>query len=233
MTVQLREPITFKDGKGFFVSGPQESGGIKRHEAVLIANIGGITSIVSMQMVEAARATLSDAVIRDAFKTVAVRKEVPESERLAVLPYKLGNLSGFRIIRSGQDGTVIMTDGPQDAVAAAEQPFVLITVSTGEVPAPDDRDKFARRLFAGAPGMKDVKITRAEPMRIGASPGHEIVADAKDVNGTTDVNAVQWLRFGQNGQLQMFAIFRKAAWNEIFPRLRAIRDGIEPRVSAN
>ena len=27
MTVQLREPLTFKDGKGFFVSGPQESGG--------------------------------------------------------------------------------------------------------------------------------------------------------------------------------------------------------------
>jgi hypothetical protein len=29
--------------------------------------------------------------------------------------------------------------------------------------------------------------------------------------------------------LQMFAIVRKAAWNDVFPRLRAIRDSIEPR----
>jgi hypothetical protein len=229
MTVEVREPVTLKDGKGFFVSGPQESGGIKRHEAVMIANAGGITSVVSFQMVDTARTALTDAVIRDTFKSVAIRKDVPEAERIAVLPYKLGNTAGFRIIRSSLDGTVIMTDGPLDQVAAAEQPFVLITVSSGDVPQPDDRDKFARRLFAGAPGMKDVKITRAETLRLGTSPGHEIVAEAKDISGVADVNAVQWIKFGPSGQLQMFGIFRKANWNEVFPKLRAIRDGIEPR----
>jgi hypothetical protein len=229
MTVELREPVTLKDGKGFFVSGPQESGGVKRHEAVMVANAGGITSIISFQMVATARTALTDAVIRNTFKSVAIRKDVPESERIAVLPYKLSNTAGFRIIRAERSGTVLMTDGPLDAVAAAEQPFVLITVSSGDAPKPDERDKFARQLFAGAPGMKDIKITRSELMRIGNAPGHEIVADAKDISGVADVNAVQWLRFGQGGQLQMFAIFRKSAWNTVFPRLRAIRDGIEPR----
>jgi hypothetical protein len=42
--VQLREPLTFKDGKGFFVSGPQESDGQKRYEAVMVANTGGVTA---------------------------------------------------------------------------------------------------------------------------------------------------------------------------------------------
>jgi hypothetical protein len=27
----------------------------------------------------------------------------------------------------------------------------------------------------------------------------------------------------------MFAIVRRNAWNEVFPKLRAIRDGIDPR----
>src|SRR2546423_4707296 len=91
LTVQLREPLTFKDGKGFFISGPQESGGQKRHETVMVANLGGLTAVVSLQMIEASHATLTEAVVRDAFKTLAVRRDVPESEKLAVLPYKIGN----------------------------------------------------------------------------------------------------------------------------------------------
>lgn len=229
MTVQLREPLTFKDGRGFFVSGPQESGGVKRHESVMVATMAGVTSIVSVQMIEATRATLTDAVVRDTFKTLAVRKDVPESERLAVLPYKIGNLAKFRIVRSGREGVAILTDGPNDEVTAVEQPFMLIGVAPGEAPKADDRDKFARGLFGTVPGIKDVKITRAEPLRIGQAQGYEIVAEAKDAKSSTDVTAVQWLRFGQSGYLQMFAIVRKTAWNDVFPRLRAIRDSIEPR----
>lgn len=229
MTVQQREPLTFKDGKGFFVSGPQESGGQKRHESVLVASVGGITAIVSVQMIEATHATVTDAVVRDAFKTLSVRREVPESEKLAVLPYKIGNLAKFRVVRSGREGVAILTDGPNDEVAAVEQPFMLIAVAPGEPPKAEDRDKFARTLFGSVPGLKEIKVTRSEPLRIGQAQGYEIVADAKDPKSGTDVSAVQWLRFGQSGYLQIFAVARKAAWNDVFPRLRAIRDSIEPR----
>lgn len=229
MTVQAREQIALKDGHGFMVAGPQESGGAKRYEAVLIASVGGATAIVSVQMVEASRATVTDAAIRDALKTVTLRKEVPQSERLSVLPYKIGDLAGFRIIRSGQDGNAILTDGPNDAVEAVEQPFMVIGVQTGDVPKPEERDQFARRIFSTAPGIKDVKIVRAEPLRMGQSAGYEIVAEAKNAATDTDVTTVQWLRFGQYGHLQMFAIVRRAAWNDVYPRLRAIRDSIEVR----
>lgn len=229
MTVQLREPLTFKDGKGFFVAGPQESAGVKRYEAVLIANVANVTSITSLQMIETSRATLTDDVIRDMFKTLAVRSDIPESERLAVLPYKIGDLASFRIVRSGREGLTILTDGPKDEVAAVEQPFFLIGIAPGAPPKPDERDAFAKRLLGTAPGIKDVKITRSEPLRIGQAQGYEIVADAKDAASGTDVTTVQWLRFGQSGYMQMFAVVRKTAWNEVFPRLRQVRDSIEPR----
>src|SRR3989440_6141243 len=198
MTVQLREPLAFKDGKGFFISGPQESGGVKRHEVVMIANMGGITSIVSVQMVEATHATLTDAVVRDTFKTLAIRPQVPESEKLAVLPYKIGDLAKFRIVRSGREGVAILTDGPKDEVTAVDQPFMLIGVAPGAAPKPEDRDAFAKRILGTAPGIKDIKITRSEPLRMGQAQGYEIVAEAKDAKSRNDGSAVQWVRFGQS-----------------------------------
>lgn len=229
MTVETREPLTFKDGKGFFVSGPQSSGGAKRYESVMIANVTGVTTIISVQMVEESRATITDAAVRDMFKSLTIRKSIPESERLAVLPYKIGDLAKFRIVRSGREGVAILTDGPKDEVTAVEQPFLLIGVAPGAPPKPEERDAFAKRLLGTAPGIKEIKINRSEPLRIGQAQGYEIVADAKDATSGTDVTTVQWLRFGQNGYLQMFAIVRKAAWNDIFPRLRTVRDSIEPR----
>ena len=228
-TIKVREPLTFKDGKGFFIAGPQESQGQKRYEAVAVTNTGGITSLVSVQMAAESSATLTDAVLRDMFKTVAVRAAVPESERLAVLPYKIGNLAKFRLVKSAHQGVALLTDGPKDAVVAVEQPFLLIAIAPGAAPKPEERDAFAKRAFSSAPGIKDVKITRAEPLRMGQAQGYEIVADAKDATSGTEVTTVQWLRFGQNAYLQMFAIVRKTAWNEVFPRLRQIRDSIEPR----
>lgn len=227
MTVVLREPITLKGGHGIFIAGPKESGGVKSYDSVLIATLSGVTTVVSVQMVEASRAKLTDAVVREAFKTVAVRATVPDSEMRSVLPYKLGNLDGFRLVRTMQNGTAILTLGESDAVTDVAQPFMLIGVAGGEPPKPEERDTFARRVFSSAPGIKDIKILRAEPLRIGQAQGYEILAEAKDAKSGTDVNTVMWLRFGQSGYLQMFAIARRDAWNNVFPKLRAIRDGID------
>ena len=228
LTVTLREPVTFKDGRGIMIAGPRVADGAKRHEAMLLAGLSGVTALVSVQMIEASHATITDAVLRDALKTLAVR-EVPDSEKLGVLPYKLGNLAGFRVVRTAANGTAILTQGPNDAVTDVEQPFLLIGIAAGEAPKPEDRDAFARRLFSAAPGIKEIRITRAEPLRIGQMPGYEIVAEAKDAKSGIDVTTVQWVRFGGSGHLQMFAIARRAAWNDVFARLRAIRDGIETR----
>lgn len=227
--VVLREPVQIKGGKGLFIAGPREADGQKRYEGVVIATLDGLATFISVQMLETSRATVTDAMLRDAFKTIAVRKDVPDSEKLSILPYKFNNLAGFRVVRTAADGSAILTEGPKDAVKNVEQPFLLVGIKNGETLKTEDREKFARDLFSGAPGVKDVKITRAELLRIGQSPGHEIIAEAKDVETGTDVTTVQWLRFGQSGHVQMYAIVRRTDWNEVYPKLRTIRDNIEPR----
>src|SRR5262249_30694541 len=147
-TVQVREPLTFKDGKGFFIAGPQESNDQKRYESVLVANTGGMTALISVQMLEASHATITDAMVRDMFKSMTVRAPVPESERLAVLPYKIGDLAKFRLVRSAHQGVALLTDGPKDEVAAVEQPFLLIGLAPGAAPKPEERDAYAKRIFS-------------------------------------------------------------------------------------
>lgn len=229
LKITVREPITLKDGKGVFIAGPREASGQKRYEGIAIATTGGVTTFISVQMLEASHEQVTDAMLRDAFKTISVRKEIPESEKLSILPYKFANMAGFRVLLTAGDGSAILTEGPKDTVKGAEQPFVLVGVKVGNVPKREERDKFARDVFSGAPGLKDVRITRAEPLRIGQSDGYEIIADAKEAESGADVTAVQWLRFGENGHLQMLGIVRKNQWAETYPKLRAIRDGIDQK----
>jgi hypothetical protein len=39
----------------------------------------------------------------------------------------------------------------------------------------------------------------------------------------------QWIRFGGSGHLRVLGMARKEGWGEIYPRLRAVRDGIDLR----
>jgi hypothetical protein len=229
LTVETREAVELASGRAILIIGQHAAGDQKRREMIFAATLTGVTAIISVQIPEESRAAISEAEVRAALKTAVARASVPEAEKLAALPYRLSELSGFRVIRGGPDGTALLTDGPEDTVAAVAQPFVLIGLAPGEPPKPEERDTFARRAFSSIPGIKEIRILRAEPLRIGNQPGFEILAEAKDQSSSTEVTTVQWLRFGAGGYVQMFAIGRRGAWAELFPRLRAIRDGLEFR----
>jgi hypothetical protein len=93
----------------------------------------------------------------------------------------------------------------------------------------DDRDRIARDLVNTLPGLKNVRITSAEPMRISGSPGFEIRLDATTAKDDKDVSLVQWLRFGGNATLRFVGGSTRADWATAFPRFRAVRDGVDPQ----
>jgi hypothetical protein len=107
--------------------------------------------------------------------------------------------------------------------------LLVISAAAGGGPQPPEREAFARRLFSSVPGLSDVRVLRSEPMRIGGQPGHEVLAEARDTKTGTEVTAVQWVRFSTGGLIRFVAVGRKDAWASLFPRLRTVRDGIEPR----
>jgi hypothetical protein len=230
VTVETREAMTLGTGPAFLVTGRQEAGGQLLRRWILFGSTPEFTAIVSVQVPDAEKDAYPDAAVRAALTTFVVRAKAPAEEQLDALPFRLRDLAGFRVARVVPGSAALLTDGPDESLDVAEQPLVLIAAVTGALPAqPGDRDRFARGVLAETRGIKDIRLVRSEPLRMGGQQGHEIVAQAKDIKTNSDVMVAQWLRFGHSGHLRVLGMARKEGWSEVFGRLRALRDGIDLR----
>ena len=167
--------------------------------------------------------------IRAALATLTARPHVPVEEQLTMVPFKVGELSGFRLVRVVPGVALQFTDGPKDALEAAEQPHLVISVAPGGPQQPGDREQFARLALAGLPPFKDLRLTSSDSMRLGGMAGHEMRAEGKDPQSGMDIEIVQWLRFGTGAYMRIVGFAPKENWAAAFTRFRAVRDGLEPR----
>jgi len=229
LTIDKRENFALPSGKGLLVVARQQADSVRIRKWLLIAPIGDVTALVSFEMPNKAAARYPEAAIRAALATLAVRSVVPAKEQLALVPFKVNELSGMRLVRVVPGVAVQLTDGPRDTIEAYEQAHLVISVASGGPQRASDRDHFARAALSGLPPLNDVRIVNSEPMRIGGQPGHEVRAEGKDRQTGTEVRIVQWLRFGTGAYLRILGIAPKENWTHTFMRFRAVRDGLEPR----
>jgi hypothetical protein len=230
MEEELRENVTLKDGTGFIVVVHQDVSGQSLRKWALVAKFNDLTAVVLVLLPEAAKDAYPDAALRAALASVTVRPRVPVEQQLALLPYKIGDLGGFQLVRARPDGVALLTYGPNPAASAEEQPFFLVAMSSGQPPGPGERESFARRLLATAWDFKEARNLRVDEIKIGGDPGHEIIGEMTSTKTGVELNVVQWLRFGgNNGYLQMLGVARRSVWDEVLPHMRAVRDGIGPK----
>jgi hypothetical protein len=236
ITLEGKEAVPFAGGKAFLVIGAQEIDHTKVRKWILVAAAPQLTALVTAQIPEGARGHYPDAVIRASLATVAVRSTVPEDEQLGMLPFKVGELAGFRIGGVIPGRAVMLTDmaavpagADAPALTSTLDPHVIVAAAAGGPTQASERDAFARDVLATVPGLKEVRITGAEPLRIGGQQGYQIMAEAKDVTGATPLTVVQWVRFGGGAYVQVVGIARTEAWKDAYARFRSVRDGIEPK----
>ena len=229
LTDVKRESFAFANGIGILVSGrASENGAPVRRWFLLAGGLGGaasdLTTLINVTVPEPAAAFYPEAAIRKALASVTFRPN-PLQEQLGMMPFKLNELAGFRVMRVLREGAVILTEGPTDDLDT--QPYVIVSVGSGGPAQPEVRGRFARDLLSTAP-LRDLSIQLAEPMRIGGQPGYEIRAQASAQAGGP-LALVQWLRFGGSGYLRVVGAGRKDDWDTLFTRFRAVRDGVELR----
>jgi hypothetical protein len=223
MEVLVREELP----NGVLAAVRQQIGRDLTYKWALVKRVDDITAVVIAVMPEPAKAAYPDAVLRAAVTSLAVRPKLPPDQLLALLPYRVIDMGGFRLMRTTPDGTAVLTFGPKDTPLPSEQPFFMIALRPGDPPQPQDRDRFAQRALATFTSFRNTRSVSVEPIRIGTHQGHEIIAETRDDKTNDDLMMVQWLRFGTNGYMQMFGIARKDAWETVLPRMRAMRDGVE------
>ena len=232
ITVDKREPFALDAGKGFLITGVERSDKARYHKWVLVAAVKDATALVVIEVPEQ-DTTYTDKVLRAALATVTVRAEVPDAERLSLLPFAVNDLAGFHIADVLAGRAVMLVDAPAATEPGAAPAPLRARLLIGAVPGgpkePDDRPNFARLAFDSISGIKDVHIQMSEPLRIGGQPGFQTLAQASDAQAGISVMVVQWLRFGGGAFIQIIGIGRADVWNDEFTRMRAIRDGVEPK----
>jgi hypothetical protein len=222
-TLEKRESLTLPIGKALLIVGRQE----KQSVWMVLAATPDATPMVTARVPDTAKAAYPDSVLRAAFATLAVRREVPLEEQLGLLPFKLGAVAGFKIAGTIPRRGVLLTDVVSDPTSKVVVPHIIVAMMPGGPAEARDRDDVAREIFRGIPGLKDVHITGSESLRLSGQQGHEIMATATDPATGVDLTLVQWLRFGAGAYLQMVGVAPTPAWTGAYERFRAVRDGIE------
>jgi hypothetical protein len=224
-----RETLALKTGKAFLVQGRQQAEGVKFRKWIMVASAPDITALVTAQIPETAKGVYTDAAIRDALATLVSRPSVPVDEQLGLLPFKMDELAGFRVVRVLGASAVLLTDGPKDEFDTVEQARLMIAAAPGGPEQAAARDTFARNVFSGIGGYKDIRLTNAEMLRLSGQPVHEIQADAKDAKSDKDIKIVQWIRFGNGAFIHLVGVAPVDGWGGVFTRFRSVRDSIGPK----
>jgi hypothetical protein len=234
VALEKREALTLPSGKAFLVVGRLTAEKQKVRKWILVASAPELTALVTVQVPDAARARYSDAGVRAALASLAVRTTVPVEEQLSLLPFQVSELANFKVAGVLPGRALMLSDATveqasKSPVAAGLEPHMYVTIAPGGPAQPGERDTFAREAFATVSNLKEVHITTSEPLRLANQQAHQIIAEARDATGATPLTVVQWLRFGGGGFLQMVGISRTEAWKDAYQRFRQVRDGIEAK----
>lgn len=234
LTVEKRETMQLAIGKADLIVGSELSPDKKPFRKwLLLVQANDLTAAVSVQA-PANDSVYSDATVRAALASLTFRDKVPDTDYLALLPFKVGDTAGFHIGNVIPGRALLLIDAPEyphmiatDGLPQYEfNARFIVTAAPGGPSDPGQRANLARDAFNSIDGIKDKHVTMAEPVRIDGQEAFETVASAKDVSTGGNLMVVQWLRFGGGAFLQMIGVSRAEIWDKELTRLRTIRDSI-------
>jgi hypothetical protein len=226
------KPETVETGAGlafYTVENAKEGTAAVRRYSMILSG-GAFSGFVAVQVPESASKIYTDDAIRSMFATGSVRSNVPDSEQLGTLPFKVTERGDFKSVRTLTPGGAVMLVDSSETIDIEKAPFMVLGV-VGSVPdKSDDRARYAEQAARLIPGLRDGRITMSEPIRIDSAPGFETRIDAVSGKDATPVTVVQWLRFGSGGRaIRVIGSAPRDQWSDAFSRFRTVRDGIQLR----
>jgi hypothetical protein len=224
------ESIETAAGLGYYTveNARDASGSVRRYSMIVPGNT--FSGYIAVQVPENASKIYTDDAVRQMFASTVVRKEVPIDEQLGLLPFKISDLGDFKNVRTLAPGAAVVVADGDETTGFESAPFMIIGLIGTMPTTPDDRGRFAQQIATTIPGVRDGRITMSEPIRIDGQAGYETRIEAISGKDNTPVTIVQWLRFGSQSSLRVIGSSPRDQWAKAFPRFRAVRDGIQPRL---
>lgn len=226
VTLTGRETLKLGGRDALLISGDQALGSAKVRKWLLVTADASGTALLIGEA--GSRQGYSDREMRAALLSVALKGPLSVEEQMKALPFTLPERAGFRPVRVTDGQTVSLTDGPEDAPKATDQPFLMLTASPGRTPsAGEARDRFARAALALNQSLRDVALERSQSFRLKGIEWHEIVARATHGPTGEPVVVMQTIRFDRGQYVRMVGMTRAQAREAVLPRFRAVIDNLE------
>ncbi|MBV9078335.1 MAG: hypothetical protein JO048_12720 [Methylobacteriaceae bacterium] len=210
------------------VSGEQSENGRTTAKSILVAADPTMTALVVAQYLPSTPESVRAELVA-AMKTMQLRPPLPIERQIEALPFRLGDLAGFRPVRVLAGNSILLTDGPKDQIREAEQPVLIVAQSFTPGPPPEQREALARAALVANTLLKETVLERSQGFRQGGADWHEIVATAKDGISDRSVVVMQTIRFEPDGYTRTVGIVRAEVREAVMPRFRRIVDSIAPK----
>lgn len=148
-------------------------------------------------------------------------------EKLAALPFVLGELGDMRVIDVISQSGVLLTLGEKDVDPEGMQPVLIVVMSLGENAGfPEDLGAFSDSLLRRVERIEiDGDIRRAEASVAGL-PGFRSEAAAMTVGDATPLRVVQWMGFGDGRYVRVVGRSRADAWEGAAPNFETVVQGL-------
>ncbi|MGI9415680.1 MAG: hypothetical protein ACR2PM_18535 [Hyphomicrobiales bacterium] len=225
ITITSRKPVKVGGADGIMMAGTQQAAGRSVSKWIVILGTKEATVMVTAQ--DLSGSTLSEASMKAVVESIAFRASPGLDAQVQELPFALGDLSGFRIVRAFAGSGLSLTKGPKDIVKDASQPLIII-VSPLSQPYPTDvpPSEIAEKLIRSIATVTVSEVGKTVKATVAGAPGHETVAAAKNTGSNTEVTVSQWLRLDKGRQIRILAIVAKGAHDGLLADLRTLAAGL-------
>ena len=196
---------------------------------ILVAGSGTTTALVVATRPEGA-AGPSEAELRAAVLSTALRQPASLDDQVAALPFRVGNPAGFRLVSVLAGSGLILTDGPKDVDPRSEQPTVIVASSLGQGPSDAEADAFGRRALASVASLTGIEVEQARTITRDGATWHETLARAAARDGGQRLVVLQSIRLApdRSGYLRVLGMGPDGQRDALLPRLRQVAASVAP-----
>lgn len=193
---------------------------------VFVVKGADMTGMVTAQVPQGAKPDFTDAAVRKMLASYAVRAKLTPAQQLAGLPFKIGDMQGFRFVQTLAGNAVMLTDGPKDVVKSVEQPTVVVAAAFSPVPD-NEKETFGKRALSSLPQLKDIRFESDEYHP--DQQRSETVATARAAEDGDLTLVLQSVQFSKDGYLRVVAQGKAVQRDALIPRFRKLIASVTAR----
>ena len=221
ITVASSDPISIAGFDGIIIKGTQKANDLEIKKWILLLGTKDVSVLLTAQ--DLSGDTLEHEAVMAAFNSIVLRAPASIEEQISKLPFTIGDLGEFRVIRTMAGSGALLTRGPKDVVADQSQPVVVILRPvTQPFPTSVFPADLAEQLLRTVRSIEITGVNDTVEATVAGAEGYETTANALDSQLKSQLVVAQWLKLDSGQQMRVLAIMPEEGHEADIEALRTI-----------